>query len=110
MVSTQAQTMRPATPQRTAEVLVTEPTPTIAPVMVCVVETGMPRPVASEQRDGAAGLGAEAADRLQLGDAHAHRLHDAPAARQRAEAHRGVARQHDPQRARRSSLAEHAVA
>src|ERR1019366_392160 len=45
-VSTHAQTMRPATPQRTAVSLRTLPTPTIAPVIVCVVETGMPRPVA----------------------------------------------------------------
>src|SRR5258706_90164 len=43
IVSTHAQTIRPATPQRTADALVTEPTPTIAPVMVCVVETGTPR-------------------------------------------------------------------
>src|SRR5689334_20216277 len=42
MVSTQAQTMRLATPQRTAERRVVDPTPTIAPVMVCVVLTGMP--------------------------------------------------------------------
>ena len=46
MVRTHAQTMRPATPQRTAEALVTEPTPTMAPVMVCAVETGTPRCVA----------------------------------------------------------------
>ena len=38
--------MRPATPQRTADSLRTAPTPTIAPVIVCVVDTGMPRPVA----------------------------------------------------------------
>lgn len=46
MVSTQAQTIRPATPQRTAESLRVEPAPTTAPVMVCVVETGIPRKVA----------------------------------------------------------------
>ena len=38
--------MLPATPQRTAAAFRTEPTPTIAPVIVCVVDTGMPRPVA----------------------------------------------------------------
>ena len=38
-----------------------------------------------EQRDRAAGLGAEAAHRLQLGDALAHGLHDAPAAEHRAQ-------------------------
>jgi hypothetical protein len=42
IVSTQAQTIRLATPQRTAERRVVDPTPTIAPVMVCVVLTGMP--------------------------------------------------------------------
>src|SRR6185503_797753 len=46
MVSTQAQTMRPATPQRTAETFCAEPTPTMEPVMVCVVETGTPKAVA----------------------------------------------------------------
>src|SRR6266446_6985297 len=38
--------MLPATPQRTAESFCTEPTPMIEPVMVCVVDTGIPRPVA----------------------------------------------------------------
>ena len=38
--------MLPATPQRTADALRTEPTPTMAPVMVCVVDTGMPSAVA----------------------------------------------------------------
>ena len=42
MVITQAQTMFLATPQRTAEVRRAAPTPTMAPVMVWVVETGMP--------------------------------------------------------------------
>jgi hypothetical protein len=42
MVSTQAQTMLPARPQRTAENFCAEPTPTMAPVMVWVVDTGMP--------------------------------------------------------------------
>src|SRR5579884_1190252 len=40
IVTTQAQTTRPATPQRTALSRFSEPTPTIAPVMVCVVLTG----------------------------------------------------------------------
>lgn len=46
MVKTQAQTTRPATPQRTAESRRVAPTPTIEPVMVCVVLTGMPPYVA----------------------------------------------------------------
>ncbi|KFC76130.1 hypothetical protein FG94_00466 [Massilia sp. LC238] len=43
MVKIQAQTMLPATPQRTADIFCEAPTPTIAPVMVWVVETGMPK-------------------------------------------------------------------
>jgi len=46
MVNSHAHTMLPATPQRTACTRCTEPTPTIEPVIVCVVETGIPSPVA----------------------------------------------------------------
>src|SRR6185295_9989194 len=46
IVTTQAITMSLATFQRTADVRRAAPTPTIAPVMVWVVETGMPKPVA----------------------------------------------------------------
>src|SRR6266699_5559792 len=46
IVITQAITIRCATFQRTADALLAAPTPTIAPVIVWVVETGMPRPVA----------------------------------------------------------------
>src|SRR5262245_5854964 len=46
IVKIQAQTILPATPQRTAENLRAEPTPTIEPVMVWVVDTGTPNPVA----------------------------------------------------------------
>src|SRR5271169_5890815 len=42
MVSTQAQTIWVATPQRTAERRWVVPTPTMAPVMVWVVLTGIP--------------------------------------------------------------------
>src|ERR1035437_718416 len=42
MVRTQAQTIRRATPQRTAERRLVVPTPIIAPVMVWVVLTGIP--------------------------------------------------------------------
>ncbi len=44
-----------------------------------------------EQRHGAAGLGGEAADGLELGDPLAHGLDDAPAAEQRAERYRDEA-------------------
>lgn len=46
MVRIHAQMMLPATPQRTALARCVEPTPTMAPVMVCVVDTGMPSVVA----------------------------------------------------------------
>src|SRR5258708_38467661 len=42
MVRIQAQTIRRATPQRTADNRVVAPTPTIAPVIVWVVLTGIP--------------------------------------------------------------------
>ena len=42
IVRTQAQTMVPATPQRTAVRRCVAPTPTMAPVIVWVVLTGMP--------------------------------------------------------------------
>src|SRR5437868_14894400 len=46
IVSTHAQTICSATPQRTADSLRVAQTPMIAPVIVWVVETGMPNPVA----------------------------------------------------------------
>src|SRR5215831_4202239 len=58
MVKIQAQTMRPATPQRTAESRPVDPTPTIAPVMVCVVLTGIPF-IASTNRVAAPALSAQ---------------------------------------------------
>src|SRR6185436_7555034 len=42
IVSIHAQTMRPATPHFTADMRRVDPTPTMAPVMVWVVETGVP--------------------------------------------------------------------
>ncbi len=44
--------MRVATPQRTADRRCVVPTPTIAPVIVCVVLTGIPGQRRAEQRDG----------------------------------------------------------
>ena len=43
MVSTQAQAIRAVIPHRTAETRWLEPTPMIAPLITCVVETGSPR-------------------------------------------------------------------
>jgi hypothetical protein len=98
MVSTHAQTIRAAIPQRTADSRRVVPTPTIAPVIVWVVETGMPSPGRQVQRERRGRLGCEPADRLERGDAVAQYLHDAPSARQRAERDGGMRRQDDPQR------------
>ena len=46
IVSSHAQTIRVATPQRTADSRRVEPTPTIDPVIACVVLTGMLKRVA----------------------------------------------------------------
>src|SRR5438132_13491317 len=46
MVRIQAQIMLPARPQRTADTECVDPTPTMEPVMVWVVDTGMPSEVA----------------------------------------------------------------
>ena len=54
IVSTQAHTTRPATPHRTAESRCVVPTPTIAPVMVCVVDTGIPAWAVKNNVDAAA--------------------------------------------------------
>ena len=43
MVKIQAHKRLTVIPQRTAEILFVNPTPIIAPVMVCVVETGIPK-------------------------------------------------------------------
>jgi hypothetical protein len=47
IVRIHAHTIRPARPQRTAERRLVAPTPTIEPVIVCVVLTGIPQCVAS---------------------------------------------------------------
>ena len=91
MVSTQAQTMRIATPQRTAESFEVAPTPMIEPVMVWVVETGMPSSEEAMIEVARGGLGREAVDRLQLGHLHAQRADHPPAAGEGAEADGEVA-------------------
>src|SRR5438876_10743431 len=55
MVRIQAHTIRPATPHRTADSRCAAPTPEIAPVIVCVVLTGMPKYEASEMVNAAPG-------------------------------------------------------
>ena len=83
-------TIELATFQRTAETRRAAPTPMMAPVMVWVVETGSPSQVAMNSVR-AAGLGAEALHRRQLGDPRAHGAHDPPAAHQGAQPHRRLA-------------------
>ena len=98
IVSSHAQTMRVATPQRTADSRLVDPTPTIAPVMACVVLTGMLKCVAVNSATARARLGSEPANWLQLRDFRAHRVDDAPAAGERAEPNRGVRGHLHPQR------------
>jgi len=43
IVRIHAQTICPATPQRTEEMRCAAPTPLMAPVIVCVVDTGIPK-------------------------------------------------------------------
>ena len=66
IVRSHAQTIRVATPQRTAEARLIEPTPTIAPVIVWVVETGMPEERGAEQRDRPGRLSRESVHRAEL--------------------------------------------
>ena len=47
IVNTQAMTIWPATPQRTADSRRVEPTPRMAELMVCVVDTGTPNRLAA---------------------------------------------------------------
>ena len=98
IVKIHAHTILPATPQRTADSFCTEPTPTMAPVIVCVVETGTPRPVARNSVIAPPVSAQKPPTGLSLVMRLAHGLDDAPAAEQRAEAHRDVAREHHPER------------
>ena len=99
IVRTQAMTIVRATPHRTAERPPRrDPTPMIAPVIVWVVETGIPPSEAPMRVDGARELRARAADRLERRDPHPHRPDDPPAAGERSEADRGVAHEDDPER------------
>ena len=54
IVRIQAQTIRRVTPQRTAEIRLTAPTPDMAPVITWVVLTGIPRWVARKILEAAA--------------------------------------------------------
>src|SRR5262249_44057442 len=86
MVIIQAVTIPLATPQRTADTFFAAPTPMMQPVIVCVVDTGMPSSVAAnnmiEPR-----LSAAALHRCQPCNLAAHGANDAPAARKRTHSH-----------------------
>src|SRR4051794_41558382 len=53
IVTTQAVTIRPATPQRTAEALLVAPTPRMAEEITWVAETGMPTRLANSMIEAA---------------------------------------------------------
>jgi hypothetical protein len=85
MVSIHAQTIPPATPQRTARAPRVDPTPAIAPVIVWVTrdsESGC-----QEQGNGTTAVGAETTRLIQLGDAIAHGLDDTPATKHGPQTH-----------------------
>ena len=80
MVRTQAQTMRPATPQRTAERRwIGADADDRAGDGVSGAD-GDAGQSGAEQRDGSSAFGAEAADGFEFGDFLAHGVNDAPAA------------------------------
>jgi hypothetical protein len=108
IVSSHAQTMRPATPQRTADAL-DDGADADDRARDRMRRRHRDAEVRREkERYRASRFGAEAADGFELRDAESHRPDDAPAARQRTQAHGGVAREHDPQR-HVERLAEQAV-
>ena len=70
----------------------------MAPVIVCVVETGIPESVAPTSVIAPEVSAQKPPNGWQLRDLRAHRLHDPPAAEHRAERDRRVADQDDPER------------
>ena len=84
---------------------VTEPTPTIAPVIVCVVETGMCRYVAPNSVIAPARFAQNPPGGLSDVMPMPSRLDDALAAERGAERHRAVRREDRPTPARRVELA-----
>ncbi len=70
----------------------------IAPVMVCVVETGSPKAVAAKRVSAPPVSGAEALHRREPRDLRAHRVDNPPAAEQRTQRHGRLAGQDHPER------------
>src|SRR2546429_672481 len=87
-VRTQATTMLPATPQRTADSRLAAPDPITAPEITCGRERITEVRSREDDRRTAA-LRRKALCGVHLDDPRADRLDDAPAARPRAERHRG---------------------
>jgi hypothetical protein len=88
MVKIHAQTIPPATPQRTARHLASIP-PAIAPVIVWVMTRIRMR--LPEQGNGTTAVGAETTRLIQLRDAIAHGLDDTPATKHGPQTHGTVA-------------------
>ena len=95
MVTIQAQTMRVATPQRTAEKRWTDPTPTMAPVMVWVVETGMPARAVPNRVIAPAASAQKPPTGRKPGNFLAHGVDDAPAAEIRSRGNGGMGSEDD---------------
>ena len=88
--------MLPATPQRTAESRLLDPTPMIADEITWVVETGHAEVRRAEDDRRRGRLGREAVDRVELDDLLAHRLDDPPAAGRGPERDRASRRRGSP--------------
>ena len=98
MVRIHAQTILPATFQRTERSRRREPTPTMAPVIVCVVDTGMPKWAAPKSVTAPAASAANPPIGCSPRDSRSHGVDDAPAAREGAETDGGMGDQDDPKR------------
>ena len=96
MVISQAVITFSATCQRTADARRAAPAPMMQPVIVWVVDTGMPNHDAVISMTEPPARCAETLMLGQLGDAGAHRLDDPPAAGQCAQADRDVAADRHP--------------
>lgn len=94
-VSTQVFTISMAIDHFTDLGLFAAPTPMMAVVLVCVVETGKPRRCEHKTHERGE-AGGESLERLELHHVHAHGLDDALAAHGRTEAHVEGAEDHEP--------------
>ena len=91
IVNNHAQTICPATPQRTAVMRRSDPTPVMAPVMVCVVLTGIPRKVDKNSVMAAPVSAQNPSTGRSLVIFLSHRLYYPPPAEQGPRCNRGMA-------------------